>query len=63
MKYEAIKANSTQFDVKKMCEVLEVNRRNYYKWVKRNEKKKLNDQKELEEIKMIEKIHKESDKI
>ena len=63
MKYEAIKANSTQFDVKKMCEVLEVNRRNYYKCVKRNEKKKLNDQKELEEIKMIEKIHKESDKI
>ena len=63
MKYEAIKEYSTQFNQKKMCEVLGVNRSNYYKWVKRNSKKEDNDRREKEEIRLIEEIYKESDMI
>lgn len=42
MKYEAIEANSSTFEVKRMCKILELKAPNYYRWKKqkrRNMKK------------------------
>ena len=63
MKYEAIRRYSTQFDVKKMCEVLGVKRGSYYRWVKSQENKELRLLDEKKEIEMIEEVIESSDRI
>ena len=39
MKFESIIEFSTRFEVKKMCEVLGVNRSSYYRWLKGQKKR------------------------
>ena len=39
MKFESILEFSTRFNVKKMCEVLGVNRSSYYRWLKAKKKR------------------------
>lgn len=63
MKYEAIRGNSTRFDVKKMCDVLGVKRGSYYKWLKsqiNGEQRELDEKKEIE---IIESVFESSDRI
>lgn len=62
MKYEAIESHSSEFSVRKMCEVLELDASNYYRW-KRNQghrDRKLLKEKHL--IKKIETIFENSDR-
>lgn len=63
MKYEAIKANSSIFEVKKMCQVLGLKAPNYYCWKKQREMGSEKRKQELIDIKQIEEIFVKSDKI
>lgn len=55
-KYECIEANSSEFSVEKMCEILNVSRSGYYSWVKRPESNRNIKNKRILEI--LEKAHK-----
>ena len=63
MKYEAIRRNSTRFDVKKMCDVLRVKRGSYYKWLKSQINREQRELEEKKEIEMIESVFESSDRI
>lgn len=63
MKYEAIQRYSTLFEVKKMCEVLGVKRSSYYSWLKGQERRNQRFAEEMKDIKLIEKVFEESDRI
>ena len=63
MKYEAIRSNSTRFDVKKMCDVLGVKRGSYYRWLKSQKNREQRAQDEKKEIEMIEEVFESSDRI
>jgi transposase InsO family protein len=63
MKYEAVEANSSIFEVRKMCQVLGLKAPNYYRWKKQREKNQYKREEELKDIKRIETIFLESDKI
>ena len=63
MKYESILEYSTRFDVKKMCEVLGVNRSSYYRWLKGQKKREERNLREKRDIEKIEKVFIDSDKI
>ncbi len=63
MKYEAIRRNSTRFEVKKMCEVLRVKRSSYYRWMNSQKKKGKREQEEKRDIEKIEEAFEESDRI
>ena len=63
MKYEAIRRNSTRFDVKKMCDVLRVKRGSYYKWLKSQMNREQRELDEKKEIEMIESVFESSDLI
>ena len=63
MKFEAILEFSTRFDVKKMCEVLGVNRSSYYRWLKRQEQREERNLKERHDVELIEKVFLDSDMI
>lgn len=56
MKYEAVTANSSEFEVKKMCQVLGQKTPNYYRWKKQREKIQHKIEQELTDIKRIETI-------
>lgn len=60
MKYEAIKANSSMFSVRKMCHALGLKEGNYYRW--ENQQRKVKQKKESEYwlIKKIEEVFIES---
>lgn len=60
MKFESILEYSTRFDVKKMCEVLGVNRSSYYRWLKRQKNR---EERNLREKRDIEKVFNDSDRI
>ena len=62
MKYEAIESHSSEFSVRKMCKVLELDASNYYRWKRNQEKRgsKLLEEKQL--IKKIENIFENSDR-
>ena len=60
MRYEAIEQYSSEFSAKKMCEVLELEPSNYYRWKKNKEKRQKKQQKELLLVHKIEKIFEES---
>jgi len=62
MKYEAIEEYSSEFEVRKMCKVLNVKAPNYYRWKKRKEVKTDRKIQELKDIKKIERIFNDSDK-
>ena len=62
MKYEAIEQYSSEFSVKKMCEVLELDPSNYYRWKKNENKRREKLRKELWLVHKIEKIFQESDR-
>ena len=62
MKYEAIEQKSSEFSVKKMCEVLELEPSNYYRWKKNKEKRHEKQRKELLIVHEIEKIFEESNR-
>ena len=62
MKYEAIEANSSTYEVKRMCKILELKAPNYYRWKKQKEKKLERLKEELEFIGKVEKAFLESDK-
>lgn len=63
MKFESILEFSTQFDVKKMCEVLGVNRSSYYRWLKRQKLREERNLRERRDVELIEEVFLESDKI
>jgi hypothetical protein len=50
MKYEAIRCNSTRFEVKKMCEVLRVKRSSYYRWLSSQKKRCMREEEEKRDI-------------
>jgi len=59
MKYKFIDENRSAFAVQKMCQILEISKGGYYKWKKQPEsKRKKEDKKMIEKIKII---HKEND--
>lgn len=55
MKYAFMRANREQFDIKRMCEVLQVSRSGYYDWAGRDESKRSQQDRVL--LKEIRKIH------
>ena len=63
MKFESILEFSTRFDVKKMCEVLGVNRSSYYRWLKGQKKREEKNLRERRDVELIEKVFADSDKI
>lgn len=63
MKYEAIEANSSIFDVKKMCRVLGLKSQNYYRWKRQQKKQEEKKKKELEDVQKIERAFEASDRI
>ena len=63
MKYEAVEANSSRFDVKKMCKVLGLKSQNYYCWKRKKEKQTEKKQLELQDIWRVEKAFESSDRI
>ena len=63
MKYDAIRSNSTRFDVKKMCDVLGVKRGSYYRWLKSRKNREKRDLEEKKEIEMIEEVFESGDRI
>ena len=60
MKYEAIRCNSTRFEVKKMCEVLRVKRSSYYRWLSSQKKRCMREEEEKRDIERIEAVFEES---
>ena len=62
MKYEAIEKYSSEFSVKRMCKVLELVPSNYYRWKRNKEKKQEKQKEELQLVRKIEEIFKESHK-
>ena len=58
MKYAFMRANLEEFDVKRMCQVLQVSRSGYYDWAGREESKRSQQDRVL--LKEIRKIHQES---
>ncbi len=58
MKYVFMRANREEFDVKRMCEVLQVSRSGYYDWAEREESKRSQQDRVL--LKEIRKIHQET---
>lgn len=58
MKYAFMRANREQFDIKRMCEVLQVSRSGYYDWAGRDESKRSQQDRVL--LKEIRKIHQET---
>lgn len=60
MKYEAIEANSSIFEVEKMCKALELKAPNYYRWKRQRDKGSEKRKQELLEIEKIEKVFEES---
>ncbi len=63
MKYEAVLRHSSEFDVVKMCKVLELNRSGYYKWLQSRQRRKKKEEEEKELIRLVEKAFEESDRI
>jgi transposase InsO family protein len=63
MKFESILEFSTRFDVKKMCEVLDMNRSSYYRWLKGQKKREEKNLRERRDVELIEKVFLDSDKI
>ena len=61
MKFESILEFSTQFDVKKMCEVLGVNRSSYYRWLKRQKLREERNLREKRDVELVEKVFLDSD--
>ena len=57
MKYAFIRANREEFDVKRMCQVLQISRSGYYDWAGREESKRSQQDRVL--LKEIRKIHQE----
>ena len=55
MKFESILEFSTRFNVKKMCEVLGVNRSSYYRWLKAKKNREEKNLKERRDIELVEK--------
>lgn len=55
MKYEAIEEYSSIFDVRKMCKALGLDASNYHRWKKQRERRQVVRDKELDEIRRIEK--------
>lgn len=62
MKYEAIYEYSSEFSVKKMCEVLEIKTSGYYRWRQSEVKRNIAKGKELMLIRKVEKTFNDSDK-
>lgn len=62
MKYEAIESHSSEFSVRKMCKVLELDVSNYYRWKRNQEKRDGKLLKEKQLIKKIEDIFENSDR-
>ena len=58
MKYAFMRANRAEFDVKRMCQVLQVSRSGYYDWAGREESKRSQQDGVL--LKEIRKIHQET---
>ena len=58
MKYAFMRANRAEFDVKRMCQVLQVSRSGYYDWARREESKRSQQDRVL--LKEIRKIHQET---
>ena len=63
MKYEAIEANSSIFDVKRMCITLGLKPQNYYRWKRQQEKQTEKNVQELQDIRRIKKVFEASDRI
>lgn len=63
MKFESILEFSTRFDVKKMCEVLGVNRSSYYRWLKAKKKREEKNLKERRDIELVGKAFLDSGRI
>lgn len=62
MKYEAIQSFSSEFSVRRMCEVLGLNERNYYRWKNYQKKKKEKEEQYQKLIKLVEEIFESSDR-
>ena len=58
MKYAFVRTNRQEFDVKRMCQVLQVSRSGYYDWAGREESKRSQQDRVL--LKAIRKIHQET---
>ena len=58
MKYAFMQANREEFDVKRMCKVLQISRSGYYDWAGREESKRSQQDRVL--LKEIRKIHQET---
>ena len=63
MKFESILEFSTRFNVKKMCEVLGVNRSSYYRWLKAKKNREEKNLKERRDIELVEKAFVDSGRI
>lgn len=63
MKYEAIEKYSSIFEVRKMCQVLGLKSKNYYRWKKQRIQNESKRRKELEDIQRIERVFIDSDRI
>ena len=62
MKYEAIEANSSIFEVRKMCKVLGLKPCNYYRWKRRQAGNLEKKRQELKDIRIIRKAFDNSDR-
>lgn len=62
MKYEAIQAFSSEFSVRRMCEALELDERNYYRWKSCQKKKKAKEEQYQRLVKLVEEVFEESDR-
>ncbi len=62
MKYEAINSHSSTFSVRKMCKALELHPSSYYRWKRTEQKRKSKMKEELELVRQVEKVFKDSDK-
>jgi putative transposase len=58
VKYAFMRANRAEFDVKRMCQVLQVSRSGYYDWAGREESRGSQQDRVL--LKEIRKIHQET---
>ena len=58
MKYAFMQANREEFDVQRMCKVLQISRSGYYDWAGRQESKRSQQDRVL--LKEIRKIHQET---
>lgn len=62
MKYEAIQKFGSEHSVRKMCQVLELNESNYYRWIRRQKQRAEKEALYQEQVKQVERVFEESDR-